>query len=74
MMIFDLEEVTKWEYPDKNVYTFKHFAESKYKMETEVKIFLDSSDAISEHQLLEPAFIRDLANSARELENRSVDK
>jgi len=35
-----------------------------------VKIFLDSSDAISEQQLLDPAFIRDLANSARELENR----
>ena len=22
-MIFDLEEMTKWEYPDKTVYTFK---------------------------------------------------
>ena len=43
-------------------------------METEVKIFLDSSDAISEEQLLDAAFIRDLANSARELENRLVAK
>ena len=39
-------------------------------MATEVKIFLDSSDAISEEQLLDAAFIRSLANSARELENR----
>ena len=43
-------------------------------METEVKIFLDSSDAISEQQLLDAAFIRDLADSARELENRLVAK